>query len=92
MVIDGSNSLKAAAKIVYPNMPTLLYTWHINKYVLANCKGNFLTKEEWEAFYIAWQCLIQLPTPNIFKERWVQFVTNYDYRRTKSYINYIKKE
>jgi hypothetical protein len=90
--MDGSDSLKAAAEIVYPNMPTLLCTWHINKCVLANCKGNFTTNEEWEAFYAAWQCLIQSPTPDIFEERWVQFITDYDYGRTKSCIDYIKKE
>jgi transposase-like protein len=68
MVMDGSDGLKSAAEAVYPNMPALLCTWHINKCIVAHCKGYFTTNKEWEAFYNAWQRLIQSPTLDEFDE------------------------
>jgi hypothetical protein len=70
MVMDGSDRLKSAAAKVYTNMPMLLCTWHVNKNMFSKCKGNFQSKEEWEIFYGVWRDLIQLPTFEIFNERW----------------------
>ncbi len=67
--MDGSEALKDAAEIVYLLTPTILCTWHVNKCVLAKCKKHFTTNEEWDLFFIAWQQLIQSPTPDQFEER-----------------------
>ena len=69
MSMDGSAALKRAAKIVFPNMPSLLCTWHVNKRIVAKCKSYFLTKEEWDTFFAAWHSLIQSPTTDVFEER-----------------------
>ena len=92
MVMDGSDGLKGAAGTVYPNMPALLCIWHVNKRIVAHCKGYFTTNEKWEAFFNAWQRLIQSPTLDEFDERWLQFVTDYNHGGTKSCIDYIEKE
>ena len=92
IVMDGLDGLKSTADIVYPSMPTLLCTWHVNKRILAKCKGKFQTVEAWEAFYAAWQSLIRSPTPEEFEERWLQFIIDYDQGATKSCISYIKEE
>ena len=91
MVMDGSDRLKSGADKVYPNMPTLLCTWHINKNVLSKCKGKFQTKEEWETFYSAWS-LIQSPTFEVFDERWQEFKNDYDNDDTGYCFNYVKDE
>ena len=92
MVIDGSDGLKNGANLVYPGILTLLCTWHVNKAVLAECKGKFRTNEEWETFYTAWQFVIRSPTPEDFEERWLQFTIDYDSGRTESCIDYLKEE
>ena len=48
-VTDCDSALINAISIVYPHIPTVLYTWHINKCVLANCKGT-VSNKEWPAF------------------------------------------
>ena len=78
MAIDGSDGLKVAAELIYPRMPTLLYTWHVNKWIVVKCKGKFKTTEAWEAFYNAWLSLIQSKTEDEFEDRWLQFTTDYD--------------
>ena len=90
MVMDRSDSLNAAAKLVYPTMPTLLCIQHINKKILANCKRMFTTKEGWDSFYTAQQNLIQSPTPEIFEDHWLQFTSDYDHGSTEYCIDYIK--
>jgi hypothetical protein len=92
MAMDGSRALKQAAKIVFPNMPSLLCVWHVNKRILAKCKSYFSTKEEWDTFFAAWHSLIQSPTFDMFEERWLQFRIAYDRGKTKLCIEYIKKE
>ena len=58
IAMDGSCALKRAAKIVFPDMPSLLCTWHVNKRIVAKCKPYFLTNEEWNTFFAAWHSLI----------------------------------
>ena len=62
MAMDGLDGLKAAAELIYPRMPILLCTWHVNKRILVKCKGKFQTAEAWEAFYNAWLNLIRSKT------------------------------
>ena len=90
--MDGSDGLAAAAKLVYPTMLTVLCAWHVNKRVLAYCKGKFATDLDWKVFFDAWHNLIWSPIPKIFEDRWLQFTINYDYGNTKQCINYIKNE
>ena len=89
MVMD---SLKAAAELVYPSMPILLCTQHINKQIVVKCKEKFKTTEAWEAFYNAWLSLIQSKTEDKFEDRWLQFTTDYDQGETQFCIDYIKEE
>jgi len=90
--MDSSDSLKAATNLVYPGIPTLLCTWHVNKAVLAKYKGRFATNEEWQEFYATWQTLIRSPTFEKFEERWLQLTTTYDQGATKSCVEYLKNE
>jgi hypothetical protein len=87
MVMDGSDGLKAAAELIYPRMPTLLCTWHVNKRIVVKCKGKFKTAEAWEAFYNAWLSLIRSKTEDEFEDRWLQFTTDYDQGETQSCID-----
>ena len=92
MAMDRSDGLAAAAKLVYPTMPTLLCTWHVNKRVVAHCKGKFRTNAAWKAFFDSWLSLVQSPTYKIFEDRWLQFTIDYDYGSTEPCVSYIKRE
>jgi hypothetical protein len=92
MAMDGSDGLAAAAKLVYPTMPSLLCTWHVSKRILAKCKSKFTTNSDWNAFFSSWHALVQSPTSDIFEERWLQFTLDYDHGITKQCISYIKSE
>jgi hypothetical protein len=69
--MDKSDGLKAGVEIVYPRMPILLCTWHINKRIVVKCKGKFKTTKAWEAFYNAWVSLIGSKTEDKFEDRWL---------------------
>ena len=92
MAMNRSDSLKMAAELIYPRMPTLLCTWHVNKQIVVKCKGKFKTTEAWEAFYNAWLSLIRSKMEDEFEDQWLQFTTDYDQGETQSCIDYIKEE
>jgi hypothetical protein len=63
-------------------------SWHVNKCVLAKCKG-VVGEEDWLAFDLAWRNIINAPTVEEFEERWLQFQTTYSNEKTQSCITYL---
>ena len=51
IVTDCELALMKAIKFVMPSCQNLLCRWHINKNVLAKCKGAFTVEAVWDAFY-----------------------------------------
>ena len=66
--MDGETAIHNACQVVFPAAPTLLYTWHVNKCVQANCQ-NTVGFDEWPAFDQAWRNVVQSPTEEEFECR-----------------------
>ena len=77
IVTDMEKGLISAIEMVFPDTNHLLCIWHINNNVLVNCKREFDTKEEWDAFFTAWKSVIYAPSEDIFWESWGQFSLKY---------------
>lgn len=52
-----------------PNLKHILYLWHVNKNVFANCKSSFDTEETWKIFYDNWYKLLYASIEPIFEEK-----------------------
>ncbi|KAJ3455262.1 hypothetical protein MRS44_013862 [Fusarium solani] len=79
----------------FPESPSLLCLWHINKAVLSYCmpaftrdKGNPQGHEEWKAFYGSWHEIVASTTEDIYNERLEKFKERYlpEYLNEVGYI------
>lgn len=68
-ISDRQKALLAAHTRIWPEIPALLCVWHINKDVVANCKGKFTTKEDWNEFYAAWITIVYAHTREDFENK-----------------------
>jgi asparagine synthetase B (glutamine-hydrolysing) len=55
ILIDSDDALFNACSAIYPQIPVLLYEWHVHKCVMANRKSAFPINEEWNTFNTKWR-------------------------------------
>ncbi len=91
MVMDGDQAQKNAAEVIFPNTPSILCIWHVNKCVLSNCKSK-VGPEDWPEFEAAWRGVIQADTIEQFNDRWLDFQAKYSRPSTQQCVVYLKKE
>ncbi|XP_050365479.1 protein FAR-RED ELONGATED HYPOCOTYL 3-like [Argentina anserina] len=88
IVTDRELALMKAIQIVFPMTPNLLCIWHIEKNILANCRGMFKDDADWDAFMSSWIALIRSWDVSTFNEAWNHFKIEYkDYASVVSYID-----
>ena len=77
-ITDRDTGLIGAHYEIYPHIDHLLCVWHINKDIVANCKGKFDTKEDWDDFYAAWNLVVYAHTRAEFELAWESLQNIYD--------------
>lgn len=75
VVMDGDDAIKNASETVYPGVPTMLCTWHVNQRVLAYCKT--VLEDDWDGFNSLWYSVIQSPSVGDYEERWREMCDTY---------------
>ncbi|KAI0994999.1 hypothetical protein K3495_g13182 [Podosphaera aphanis] len=91
MVMDGDQAQKNAAEVIFPNTPSILCIWHVNKCVLSNCK-SIVGPEDWPGSEAAWRGVIQADTIEQFNDRRIDFEAKYSRPSTQQCVVYLKKE
>jgi hypothetical protein len=91
IVMDGDKAQKNASEEVFPYAPILLYIWHMNQCVLANCK-SIVGYEDWPEFEAAWRIVIQAQIIQQFDEHWLNFQTQYSTPKTQQCVIYLQNE
>ncbi len=74
---DMEIALINAIQTVFPQASHALCLWHVDKNVLANCKGSFDTDEDWKKFYDDWHKVLFASTKTVFEEKWKFLKTTY---------------
>ncbi|XP_063950653.1 protein FAR1-RELATED SEQUENCE 4-like [Daucus carota subsp. sativus] len=80
IVTDRELALLNAIKVVFPDCSHLLCAWHIEKNIMAKCKKNFKTKEEWEEFILDWTNVMKSPGEMSFCSSWGQLREKYSHQ------------
>ncbi len=62
IVTDADPSIIRAILEEFPLASHLLYLWHMNKSVMANCMKLFEDKGSWEEFYREWHHVVYAHT------------------------------
>ena len=89
IVMDSDQAQKNTSEEVFPYVPTLLCIWHINQYVLTNCK-NRIREENQKVFETAQRSVIQARTIEQFDILWLEFKTQYSSTpKAQSYVTYL---
>nr|CCA18090.1 Pc21g00130 putative [Albugo laibachii Nc14] len=70
IVTDRELALMAAIDKVFSSSSHLLCIWHINKNILAKCKRQFETSEEWTVFLQQWCILVAANTELEYEKQW----------------------
>nr|CCA20627.1 conserved hypothetical protein [Albugo laibachii Nc14] len=70
IVPDRELALMAAIDKVFSASSHLLCIWHINKNILAKCKRQFETSEEWTVFLQQWCILVAANTEVEYEKQW----------------------
>lgn len=70
MVTDRELALITAIEGVFPTAHHLLCVWHVNKNVLARCKGKYLSAEDFEAFQRRWNAVVHCKSEEQFSVCW----------------------
>ena len=89
--MDGDQAQKNVSKVVFPHAPTLLCVWHVNQYVLANCK-SIVGHEDWLVFEAAWRAVIQARMIEQFDKHWLEFQAQYSNPKTQQCVTYLQNE
>ena len=77
LVTDRDLAPAGAIKEIFPDGAHLLCKWHIEKSVLANCKKEFGTTEEWEEFLESWTNVCRFKTIANYDAGWSAFKFKY---------------
>ncbi len=77
-VIDMKKRLITARYLIFSNFNHLLCIWHINNYVLINCKNSFVIKENWNDFFQRWKNVMYASTKTEFQKVWNAFSNKYN--------------
>ncbi|XP_021840674.2 protein FAR1-RELATED SEQUENCE 5-like [Spinacia oleracea] len=87
IVTDRKLALIGAINIVFPETTHLLCVWHIQKNIVAKCKGYFTEIEDWDVFMSMWNAMIYAETEEQFEESWLflQLI----YKEKNDIIDYI---
>jgi len=88
IVTDRDLALMQAIKEVFPTTDALLCIWHVNKNILKNCKGSFVTDAEWADFEAAWHQVLFAHTEEECHAAWEAMLTRYS-RTNKEDLDYI---
>ena len=91
IVIDGDKAQKNTSEEVFPYAPTLLYIWHVNQCVLANCK-SLVGQDDWEAFEAAQRVVIQARIIQQFDKYWLEFQAKYANNKTQQCVTYLQNK
>ncbi|XP_024196958.1 protein FAR1-RELATED SEQUENCE 5 isoform X2 [Rosa chinensis] len=87
IIIDRELALMKAIQVVFPMTPNLLCIWHIEKNILAHCKGQFKEDADWVGFMSSWSTLVKSWDVSTFNEVWNRFQIEYkDYASILTYI------
>nr|CCA18072.1 Pc21g00130 putative [Albugo laibachii Nc14] len=70
IVTDRELALMAAIDKVFSSSSHLLCIWHTNKNILAKCKRQFETSEEWTVFLQQWCILVAANTELEYEKQW----------------------
>jgi hypothetical protein len=94
-VTDCEESLMNALTKAYPQTPSLLCWWHVNKNIFSHCIKALGSDEEgkgWKDFNKAWHKMLYAPSESLFNEALQAFVSEYDKDGTKECVQYIIKQ
>nr|CCA25904.1 Pc21g00130 putative [Albugo laibachii Nc14] len=70
IVTDRELALMAAIDKLFSSSSHLLCVWHINKNILAKCKRQFETSEEWTVFLQQWCIWVAANTELEYEKQW----------------------
>ena len=71
IVSDREMALISAIEVVFLATTHLLCLWHIEKNIVAKCKGYFEEKEDWDVFLSMWNSVVYAETEEEFEESWL---------------------
>jgi transposase-like protein len=73
IIIDMKKNLMKVINTIFSNANHFLCFWHININVLANCKRDFVDKNDWNAFFDSWKTIMCSSSEEEFSKTWREF-------------------